>query len=277
MADRLVRFALSTPTGAPEVSATPSFVTDSYVDIDGNPLTPPTISNLGAGLYGFTVPDGETAFGIIDSGNASRLPRYQAFESIDEADDLSAKAFLILVESTGVPGNGSISQFAWRDLSGVSAGPSPTYEILAPGLAVLHIEESSIDDGRLYVMQTDTGYSPATFYGCLLPRVADTTPPEIELVSPSEGSQPGTAQMVFDVTDETGLGRVMIAARFTSGSAYEVVHDGDEFAPLYSESPNDRTPITGGWRYTIRRRGGWPEGALQLRVFGIDAAGNEGT
>lgn len=101
----------------------------------------------------------------------------------------------------------------------------------------------------------------------------DTTDPVVTLISPSEGTTmlPSTT-VVVDVTDDTGFGRVLLAIQFGGTGAPELVHDGDGFSTPYRGST--REAISGGWRYTLGREGGWPS-ALRLDVYAIDAAGRE--
>ena len=101
----------------------------------------------------------------------------------------------------------------------------------------------------------------------------DTTAPTLTNVSPASGSTIGAADSVtFDVTDETGLREVIVAVEFLASGSYEVVHDGTSFAQAYRSS--SRTAVTGGYRYTVSRAGGWPS-SPQIRIFAIDTSGNE--
>lgn len=80
----------------------------------------------------------------------------------------------------------------------------------------------------------------------------------------------------FDVTDDEGLfRRVIIHASFPDGTE-EVVHDGGSFRGHYQAGNSSRVIISGGYRYTLLRAGGWP-GNPTIRAFAIDQAGNEET
>jgi phage-related protein len=57
-----VAFALYDDAGAPLTTATPTFAV--YKGYDGSNPTPPTISNLGGGLYGFTPAAGDVALDV---------------------------------------------------------------------------------------------------------------------------------------------------------------------------------------------------------------------
>jgi hypothetical protein len=105
----------------------------------------------------------------------------------------------------------------------------------------------------------------------------DSTPPAITNMTPTPGSALLYSQPIaFDVTDEAGLRRIVVLASFEGKEDFEVVHDGDRFAPRYSASPNARSTIEGGYHYNVLRRGGWP-GPPTLTCHAIDAGGNEAT
>lgn len=101
----------------------------------------------------------------------------------------------------------------------------------------------------------------------------DTTPPTIGNISPALGSTlQATDPISFDLTDNSGQFalRVLLAS---AGALYELVHDGTAFSALYSQSTVE--PITNGYRYTIRRNGGWRPGVpLKIRALVVDDAGN---
>ncbi len=100
--------------------------------------------------------------------------------------------------------------------------------------------------------------------------------PEVTNISPTPDTTISTNQALsFDITDDTGLVRVFLAIRIPSLDLYEVVHDGDSFSELYSEEPNDRTAITGGYSFTVLRRGGWPAADITLVPIAIDTGGQE--
>ncbi len=101
----------------------------------------------------------------------------------------------------------------------------------------------------------------------------DTTDPVVTLISPSEGTTllPSTT-VVVDVTDNSSFRRVLLAIQFGGTGAPELAHDGDGFTTPYRGSTREN--ISGGWRYTLARNGGWPA-ALRLDVYAIDAAGRE--
>jgi hypothetical protein len=106
------------------------------------------------------------------------------------------------------------------------------------------------------------------------PVLPDTIAPEVENVSPTEGTPIArTDPIFFDVTDDSGaFRRIIVAADFADGSS-EVVHDGDNFTARYAQT-SAREPIAGGFRYRVRRTGGWPYGP-SVRAFAYDPSGNE--
>lgn len=80
---------------------------------------------------------------------------------------------------------------------------------------------------------------------------------------------PGRA-LLFNVTDVSELG-VTIVAEYNTG-AYEVVHDGSEFAQVYAAA-SVRTVIAGGFQYLVRRAGGWFGDSVTIRTLNASADG----
>lgn len=101
----------------------------------------------------------------------------------------------------------------------------------------------------------------------------EVTPPVVTPVSPVGPALSTSTPIVFDVTDNGALGRVVVHAAFAELGLEEVVHNGDRFAPFYAAS-SSRTPIDGGWRYSVVRRAGWPSSPV-INVIARDAAGAE--
>lgn len=101
------------------------------------------------------------------------------------------------------------------------------------------------------------------------------TPPVVSNVSPSEATQleRGTP-LSFDVTDDSGaFRRIILKVQFAGMPTREFAHDGDTFAPMYLAG-STRETITGGYRYTLVRAGGWPA-APTITPYAIDALGAE--
>ncbi len=104
----------------------------------------------------------------------------------------------------------------------------------------------------------------------------DVTPPVVLFVTPLDGNIAAGEAAVFDVTEESDAG-IFVAFVWTileSTGDTEVIHDGTNFTARYSFSI--RETITGGFRYTVRRVGGWPSNP-RIRVKALDQAGNEST
>lgn len=86
----------------------------------------------------------------------------------------------------------------------------------------------------------------------------------------------GTDPVSFDVTDGDRAFRIIvILARYAGTDLYEVIHDGNSFAPLFV-AQSAKESIANGYRFRCRRRGGWP-GAVTLLTHAVDLAGNEAT
>lgn len=106
------------------------------------------------------------------------------------------------------------------------------------------------------------------------PDPPDSTSPTVTLVSPPVGSRllRGTP-VVLDVTDASGLAAVFLWVTYASAFAPDdLVHDGENFSVQFRDG-STREAIAGGYRYTLRRGGGWPS-APTVHVRPIDAEGN---
>lgn len=98
-------------------------------------------------------------------------------------------------------------------------------------------------------------------------------PPEVTSPSPALMSLVTSNQALsYDVTDPQGNLLVSIVAVLLADGRYEVVHDGLSFSNSY-QALSTRTSITNGWRYSIRRTDGWPEGSLRVRHWSVDNQG----
>lgn len=96
--------------------------------------------------------------------------------------------------------------------------------------------------------------------------------PTVNVVSPSPGRGiTKDTPLVLDVQD-TGLRRVIIGLSFLGAEDEFLAFDGDQFAGRFTTS--SRLAIDNGWRFSLRRKGGWP-GSPRLRVWAYDSDGNE--
>lgn len=106
--------------------------------------------------------------------------------------------------------------------------------------------------------------------------LGDVTPPTISNFVPAADTaiaKTGTIQ--FDVLDvDSAFTRVMLIAQFTSVDQPELVYDGDDFTPNYSNGSNTVTTIANGFRFVLLRNGGWLS-AVSIIPIAIDASGNE--
>lgn len=97
-------------------------------------------------------------------------------------------------------------------------------------------------------------------------------PPVVTLVSPAQGNVDPSTPIVVDVTDVGGFHSIIVTARLPLSARNEVVYDG-VFDDVYGGST--RAAITNGFRFTIRRNGGWPPGAVDLKVRAVDTDAQE--
>jgi hypothetical protein len=102
--------------------------------------------------------------------------------------------------------------------------------------------------------------------------VPTNTPPTV-IVSPPPGSPlaPQSPVHVY-VRDAEGLRRTVIMVAHARG--VEVAWDGSRFEVGYRTS--ERSGVTGGEDFTLRRDAGWPAAGFTLRVLPLDTAGEEG-
>lgn len=98
----------------------------------------------------------------------------------------------------------------------------------------------------------------------------DDTPPTIANITPAPGTpvEPDDA-ISFEVTDAQGLHSARVA--FTLGDVTELAHDGDFYWPYKASVRED---ITDGWRFILRRTGGW-RSPPTMHVRANDMACNE--
>jgi hypothetical protein len=90
---------------------------------------------------------------------------------------------------------------------------------------------------------------------------------------PSVAIEP-TDPISFDVVEGSSpFLDILIAASLAGTSLYEVVYDGAAFAPLYAPQSSIQS-IAGGYRFRVRRTGGWV-GAPTMLIKAIDTAGLE--
>lgn len=101
------------------------------------------------------------------------------------------------------------------------------------------------------------------------------TPPVVTLISPAEGAIEPDSVIVIEVTDAQDFSALLLAMRCGAAGIYEVIHDGSSFAPAYTAAPNSFQVIANGWRYSLRRLGGWPPGvSFSTKVFAVDTKGS---
>lgn len=120
----------------------------------------------------------------------------------------------------------------------------------------------------------------AVVRGAVQPVAAtDAIAPIVAYRSPASGATLGLNESVeVDLTDDASSILVaVLIADFPYSRVQELVFDGSDYGRKYTGS---RAPISGGWRFSFSRVGGWPRRAsgaperLRLSVVAFDAAGN---
>jgi len=99
--------------------------------------------------------------------------------------------------------------------------------------------------------------------------------PVIGNITPSAGTPISRDQAItFDVTDPvSAFRRIIVEVTNADTGIAEVVHNGDTFLGFYS-GLSGRSLIANGWRYSVRRSGGWT-GSPSFRVYAVDITGLE--
>jgi hypothetical protein len=117
------------------------------------------------------------------------------------------------------------------------------------------------------------GSGPAGSYGPVDIEVGGLAP-AIDNFVPTPGIAITRLQHIqFEVTDDLGqFAAIFVSAAFPDGNI-EVVWTGTQFAPRYLAG-SARTNLTCGYRYTVRRAGGWYATPLRIEIVAVDSEGN---
>lgn len=97
------------------------------------------------------------------------------------------------------------------------------------------------------------------------PTIVEVDPPE---GTPVQSSATLSFRVQYPAPPEPA--RAVLAARLAAG--WELVFDGANFSPLYVDSW--RETLSDGWRFHVRRRGGWPSHPT-IWPLAYDTWGNE--
>jgi hypothetical protein len=105
-------------------------------------------------------------------------------------------------------------------------------------------------------------------------------PPAITFVTPVSEITKDQPIVVDVYDDNNAYRRIILMVTFFESGQGDWIHDGDSFSPFYIAN-STRSVIPGGFRYTLRRSGGWPQKVgkttlMKWRVLAIDTEGNEG-
>lgn len=193
-----------------------------------------------------------------------------AFVFIDNSGTRDIKIFLdgslieTLATGAALPTGGEDAEHLRFGISGTNTSSDST-------MAWVHLHDEAIDDA------TVAAHYEAQRPDCNVAPPVDSIAPIVDNYDPAPGTAiSNTDTVAFDVTDDTGFFcKIMITAYFADSTLWEVVHDGVSFSPRYAFGAS-RTPITNGFRYVVRRVGGWSL-APTIRTYAIDLGGNEAT
>lgn len=127
-------------------------------------------------------------------------------------------------------------------------------------------------------LERETGYYSyetriMTFGEIANPPTVDETAPIISNFVPPIGTEIGrTDPIQFDVTDDIELVSVYITARYEDGTS-ECVWDHDSFQARFLAG-SSRVAITDGYRFVLRRAGGWLSTPIIIDIVAVDGGGN---
>lgn len=111
------------------------------------------------------------------------------------------------------------------------------------------------------------------------PAAADSALPTISSITPAPASAlvADDTPIEFDVLDDRGLSYFAVYARYLDKRDYDVVWDGEDFAPKYDGSTVEA--ISGGYHFAVVRDvenvGGWTtQGRVRFKAAAVDTSGN---
>lgn len=200
------------------------------------------------------------------------------FDVTDNADDLEVVTVYVTYGATGIAElvhNGS----AFGPAFSVGSTRTPT----ANGYTYsIKRDDDWIADPQFTVVAVDgDGNSHTEVFGWTLnpgegtgigdpqePQITNVTPALLSTITPS-------TEIAFDLTDNDTLTMTVIMVRYSPTDNYQVIWDGTAFASDY-DANSTRTPIAGGFRYSLRHDAGWPNSPT-IRVAAVDRNANLAT
>jgi len=195
----------------------------------------------------------------------------------NEASAARRRIPIYLVDSSGVPVTGLAIAGADRQVSengGAFANGAGTVTETGSGAYYYELAAAEVDVpgfGALKVIKAPAltyVYSWSVYVpgSGAAPTLTNLEPPNGQPVGPDTPIQ-------FDMTDSDGLVLVIPMITLDPFRLPEPAHDFTEFTELYLDGGSTREAISNGYRYTLRRKGGWTTNP-QLRVFAVDLLGN---
>ena len=166
MTDRIAFGLRDDATDAPLTGAVPTFV--QYRDRNGNARTPPAITELGGGQYGFSPTDADEAVGVaflVDCGAGSSPRRYSGAIHTPAAPFL---AFHLEDGAGALWAGASPTVGVWADFAGNARTPPA---VMAPGgtayLFALTPSTSDLQVDVAFRVDAPAGAAPPSFTGSL--------------------------------------------------------------------------------------------------------------
>jgi hypothetical protein len=153
-----VSFALYNTSGVPLTGQTPSFV--AYKDATGANRTPPTLNELGGGLYGFTATNADEQIGtsfLVDCGLTSSTRYF--------AGSVGKPIGYAVYDSTGAPlATATPTIVTYKDASGVNR-TAPSVVNLGAGLYALTPTDADVIAATSFEINNGASAYPARSYG----------------------------------------------------------------------------------------------------------------
>lgn len=179
-----IAFMLFDGAGAPKADASPTF--SVYRDRGGVSRPAPTITNLGAGLYGFTASEADvaaaTAF-LISAGAGAYAGSggTRVFGAVSLRD--LPWVVQLFEDAAGALWSGAAPTLgAWRDFSGGADASVPAIALIATGLYGFSPTAQEVREGRAFRWDAPAGAYPTNPHGSTHFGAADVPDLVLELL-----------------------------------------------------------------------------------------------
>lgn len=213
-----------------------------------------TVVAVGAQKYVYTVDIGDRI--VVDNATAAarRIPIY-----LEDADKAGVPLLVLAGLSSFSKNGGAYGAPAgvFTELEdGAYSYEATAGEVDTIGISVMRVLDPTIVD-FVYTWDVIAGTVGAIV-------VSNIEPVPLLPVLPQDAIQ-------FDITSPPGFALILPMISLNPFTVPEPVHDFENFEPLYAQR-SSRTMIPNGFRYTIRRKGGW-YAQPHLIIYAVDVTG----